>query len=150
MATLVQHRSVIEELGKEVKKMQKSQASKKSVDKLWRLVTKFVAAGDIPLDMLIDLHHPGPVPTDPTTTVASTTFAKLKEALSSVPVLSLPESSKDFVVETDASSTDIGAVIFQDSHLIAFFSKKISSRMQAASTYNREIFAITQGVQKWR
>lgn len=81
---------------------------------------------------------------------ASTAFAKLKEALSSVPVLSLPDSSKDFMVETDASSIDIGAVIFQDSHPIAFFSKKISSRMQAASTYNREMFAITQGVQKWR
>ncbi|KAH0670700.1 hypothetical protein KY290_026097 [Solanum tuberosum] len=81
---------------------------------------------------------------------ASVAFAKLKEAFGSVPVLFLPDFSKDFVVETDASGTGIGAVLCQDSHPIAFFSQKLSSRMQAASTYNREMFAITQAVQKWR
>ncbi|KAH0784702.1 hypothetical protein KY290_004300 [Solanum tuberosum] len=81
---------------------------------------------------------------------ASVAFAKLKEALGSIPVLFLPDFSKDFVVETDASGTGIGAVLCQDSHPIAFFCQKLSSRMQAASTYNREMFAITQAVQKWR
>ncbi|XP_009631815.1 uncharacterized protein [Nicotiana tomentosiformis] len=63
--TLVQHGSVIEELGKEVKKMRKSQASKKSVDKLRKVVTRVATAGDLPFDMLLDPHHSAPYPSAP-------------------------------------------------------------------------------------
>lgn len=82
--------------------------------------------------------------------LASAAFLKLKKALISIPVLSLPDFSKVFTVETAASGTGIGTVLSQKGHPIAFFSQKLSSRMQAASIYNREMFAITQAIQKWR
>ncbi|XP_070019160.1 uncharacterized protein [Nicotiana sylvestris] len=60
METLVAHGEIIEELGKQTKKMQKTQASKRSVDKLRKAVAKIASAGDLPLDLLIE-----GVPSDP-------------------------------------------------------------------------------------
>ncbi|KAJ0940339.1 putative nucleotidyltransferase, Ribonuclease H [Helianthus annuus] len=82
------------------------------------------------------------------TTLAA--FTHLKELLSSTPILRLPDFSKPFVLETDASGIGIGAVLSQDKHPLAYFSKKLCPRMQQASTYHREMYAITQAIAKWR
>ncbi|XP_019450597.1 PREDICTED: uncharacterized protein LOC109352871 [Lupinus angustifolius] len=84
------------------------------------------------------------------TTEAQVTFQELKTAMSTTPVLQLPNFSKAFVVETDASVVAIGAVLSQDRHPVAFFSKKMTLRMQHASAYVREMFAVTESVKKWR
>ena len=55
-----------------------------------------------------------------------------------------------FELEIDASSYAIGAVLKQQGHPIVFFSKKMSPQMCAASTYVRELFAISKVVVKWR
>jgi hypothetical protein len=46
-------------------------------------------------------------------------FDTLKQALISAPVFALPDFSQGFTVETDASSTSIGAVLSQNHHPIA-------------------------------
>ncbi|KAD4981923.1 hypothetical protein E3N88_18594 [Mikania micrantha] len=77
-------------------------------------------------------------------------FTQLKHLLSSTPVLHLPDFSKPFTLETDASGSGIGAVLSQDKHPVAYFSKKLCPRMQQASTYHREMYANTQAIAKWR
>ncbi|GFX71302.1 retrovirus-related Pol polyprotein from transposon 412 [Trichonephila clavipes] len=44
----------------------------------------------------------------------SNTFNKLKETLTSAPVLAYPEIGRQFVLDTDASHESIGAVLFQE------------------------------------
>lgn len=64
-------------------------------------------------------------------------------------VLVLPDFTKEFIIETNASGEAIGAILSQNGHPIAFFSKKMCPRMQAASVYVREMFAITESEKKW-
>lgn len=81
---------------------------------------------------------------------ATTAFIDLKHAMMAAPVLSLPDFSKDFIIETDASNVGIGAVLMQDSYPLAFFSKKLGPKLQGASVYIKELHAITEAVLKWR
>jgi len=81
---------------------------------------------------------------------ATEAFQKLKDAITRAPVLALPDFKVPFVVETDASNTGMGTVLSQGGHPIAFFSKQFCPRMASASTYIRELAAITATVKKWR
>ncbi|MCH79693.1 Ty3/gypsy retrotransposon protein [Trifolium medium] len=81
---------------------------------------------------------------------AETTFNQLKQAMTSAPVLRLPDFTKPFMLETDASGTGVGAVLGQQGNLIAYFSKKLSPRRQKQSAYIRELLAITEALAKFR
>lgn len=81
---------------------------------------------------------------------ATTAFQQLKSCMTSAPVLSTPDFSLPFILETDASAIAIGAVLIQQAHPIAYFSKVLCPRLQRASTYVRELHAITSAVRKWR
>lgn len=65
-------------------------------------------------------------------------------------MLALPDFTIPFVIETDASGTDIGAVLQQQHHPIAFLSKPLSPRNQALSVYEKEMLAVLFAVEKWR
>lgn len=82
--------------------------------------------------------------------VAQDAFDSLKTLMTETPVLALPNFSKVFVVETDASNKGVGAVLSQDGHPLAYFSKKLTSHLAVASAYVRELYAVTQSVLKWR
>lgn len=81
---------------------------------------------------------------------AQLAFEALKRAVSQAPVLILPDFTLPFTVETDASSVGMGAVLSQQNHPIAFFSKPFCPKLLRASTYVRELHAITAAVKKWR
>jgi hypothetical protein len=57
-------------------------------------------------------------------------FEQLKKAMVNTPVLALPDFDRPFAIETDACDTGIGAVLVQDNHPIAYFSKALGVRNQ--------------------
>lgn len=77
-------------------------------------------------------------------------FQALKQALSSSPVLSLPDFSKPFSIEDDASANGIGTVLTQEGHPLAYMSKALGPRCRGLSTYEKEYLAVIMAVQQWR
>jgi hypothetical protein len=65
-------------------------------------------------------------------------------------VLSLPDFSKPFCIETDACQTGVGAVLLQDGHPLVFISKPLGIKTQSLSTYEKEYLAILVAVDQWR
>lgn len=65
-------------------------------------------------------------------------------------MLALPDFSKQFIVETDASSFGIGAVLMQDSLPLAYISRHLKGKQLTLSIYEKELLAVIFAIQKWR
>ena len=81
---------------------------------------------------------------------AQVSFQSLKTAMIQAPVLSLPDFTKPFEVETDASGSGIGAILQQNGHPIAYLSKALAPKHQTLSTYEKEFLAVMLALEKWR
>lgn len=77
-------------------------------------------------------------------------FTTVKQALSSAPVLALPDFSKQFCIETNACKNGVGAVLLQGGHPLAFISKSLGVKTQGLSTYEKEYLAILLAIEQWR
>jgi hypothetical protein len=84
------------------------------------------------------------------TDAQDTAFQVLKNALSTAPVLALPNCSLPFIVETDACDVGIGAVLSQQGHPLAFVSRALGPENKSLSVYEKEYLAILLAVQQWR
>jgi hypothetical protein len=74
----------------------------------------------------------------------------LKKAVTSPPVLRLPDFTKTFTIECDACGTGLGAVLMQDGQPIAYLSKALKGQALFLSTYEKELLSLVTAVQKWR
>lgn len=81
---------------------------------------------------------------------ATEAFKRLKHAVITLPVLTLPDFSQPFIMETNASGTGLGAVLSQGQRPIAFFSQTLSPSARYKLVYERELMAIVLSVQRWR
>lgn len=80
---------------------------------------------------------------------ATTAFLTLKQAMTTTPVLQLPDFTKEFTIESDACNTGIGAVLTQEGQPLAYFSEVLGGRGQAMSTYEKELMAVVAADKKW-
>jgi hypothetical protein len=77
-------------------------------------------------------------------------FEKLKRAVTSAPVLKLPDFERPFEVHTDASDRAIGGVLVQEGHPVAFESRKLNEAEQRYSTHEKEMTAVVHCLGVWR
>lgn len=84
------------------------------------------------------------------TSLQDTAFEQLKQTLVTAPVLQLPDFSKQFTIETDASAKGVGAVMQQSGHPIAYISKALGPKNMGLATYEKECLAILMAVDHWR
>lgn len=65
-----------------------------------------------------------------------------------VSVLKIPDLTKSFLIQTEASGIGTGAVLIQSGHPVAFFSKNFCPKLQRSSTYVCELHATAAVLQK--
>ena len=83
-----------------------------------------------------------------------TAFVSLKKALVNAPVLKLPDFCKEFILQTDASDTGIGAILLQEEGNVrmpvSYASRKLKSSERNYSTIEKECLAIVWAIQKFQ
>lgn len=84
-------------------------------------------------------------------------FDRIKELLSSAPVLQMPAMDKPYRIETDASDYGCGAVLLQPSdsdptqwNPVAYESKKFSAPERSYPPQERELLGIIHALRTWR
>ena len=58
----------------------------------------------------------------------------------------MPDFTKPFVIESDASGAGIGVVLMQEGRPLAFLSKALTGKNLGKSTYEKEMMAIIHAV----
>jgi hypothetical protein len=77
-------------------------------------------------------------------------FDHIKAKIAKDVVLAYPDYSKIFVIYTDASSKQLGAVITQDNRPIAFFSQKLSDAQRKYSITEIELLYIVETLKEFK
>nr|GFA04897.1 hypothetical protein [Tanacetum cinerariifolium] len=77
-------------------------------------------------------------------------FQTLKQKLCCVPILALPEGSKDLVVYCDASLRSFRAVLMQREKVIAYASRQLRTHEENYMTHDLELEVVVFALSLWR
>jgi hypothetical protein len=77
-------------------------------------------------------------------------FNELKRLLTEAPLLALPDFSKTFEIECDASGLGIGGVLMQNGRPIAYHSEKLDGARLNYPIYDKELFALVRVLDVWQ
>ena len=77
-------------------------------------------------------------------------YEKIKESLTTAPLLKMPDPSQPFEVVADASKTAVGAVLLQNGHPICYASRKFIPAELNYSVTDQEALASIHAVKIWR
>ena len=77
-------------------------------------------------------------------------FDELKRRLTQAPLLVLPDFTKTFEIECDASNIGIGGVLMQNGRPVAYHSEKLDGARLNYPIYDKELFALVRVLQVWQ
>jgi len=77
-------------------------------------------------------------------------FQELKKCLTEAPLLVLPDFTKTFEVECDASGIGIGGVLMQQGKPVAYFSEKLGGAQLNYSLYDKELLSLVRVLETWQ
>jgi hypothetical protein len=77
-------------------------------------------------------------------------FQRLKQLLTSAPILRIADPNKYFVVCTDACKEGLGGVLSQNGFVICYESRKLKEHERNYATHDLELAAIVHALRKWR
>ncbi|XP_042980003.1 uncharacterized protein LOC122310191 [Carya illinoinensis] len=77
-------------------------------------------------------------------------FDDLKTAVTEEPVLALPDCTKPFEIQSDASDFAIGGVLMQEGHPIAYESRKLNETERRYTVQEKEMTTIIHCLRVWR
>ena len=77
-------------------------------------------------------------------------FHEIKNMIAEDVLLTYPDPNKPFLIQTDASDLQLGAVIYQDGKPIAFFSRKLNGAQQRYPASDKEALCIQEVLQEYR
>ncbi|KAM0958191.1 hypothetical protein ACFX2C_023512 [Malus domestica] len=77
-------------------------------------------------------------------------FQELKQRLTQVPVLALPEDSSEFEIYTNASLSGLGCVLIQHERVIAYTSRQLKIHERNYPTHDLELSAVVFALKIWR
>ena len=77
-------------------------------------------------------------------------FQRMKKIISKETLLAYPDFNDEFVIHTDASDTQLGAVISQKGKPIAFYSRKLKPEQTRYTTTEKELLSIVETLKEFR
>ena len=84
------------------------------------------------------------------TDLENRSFQKMKNIIAKETLLAYPDFNQPFEIHTDASHTQLGAVVSQNNKPIAFYSRKLNPAQTRYTTTERELLSIVETLKEFR